>query len=273
MSANDKHSIDSQQVECLTIEEVTGRIESSGKGLSTTEVKKRLGEFGRNTLEEKKVSPLTRFLGYFWGPIPWMIEVAAIRSGVVRHWDDFVIILVLLVFNAVVGFWQEFKAANALEALRHQLALRARTLRNAQWQEIDTAELVPGDVFRLRLDDIIPADAKLMECDYLSVDQSALTGESLPVDKNTGEIAYSGSVAKQGEMIALVTATGGDTFFGRTARLVQRAGAPSHFQKAVLAIGDYLIYLSLGLVAILIIVQLFRGAPLLELAQFALILT
>jgi H+-transporting ATPase len=273
MSANDKHSIDSQQVESLTIEEVTRRLESSDKGLSTTEAEKRLGEFGRNTLEEKKVSPLTRFLGYFWGPIPWMIEVAAILSGVVRHWDDFVIILVLLVFNAVVGFWQEFKAANALEALKHQLALRARVLRDGQWQEIDAAELVPGDVIRLRLGDIIPADAKLMEGDYLSVDQSALTGESLPVDKKTGEIAYSGSVAKQGEMVALVTATGGDTFFGRTARLVQRAGAPSHFQKAVLAIGDYLIYLSLGLVAILIIVQLFRGAPLLELAQFALILT
>jgi H+-transporting ATPase len=266
-------SIDSPQVESLTVEEVNRRLESSDKGLSTTEAEKRLGEFGRNTLEEKKVSPLTRFLGYFWGPVPWMIEVAAILSGVVRHWDDFVIILVLLVFNAVVGFWQEFKAANALEALKHQLALRARTLRNGQWQEIDAAELVPGDVIRLRLGDIIPADAKLMEGDYLSVDQSALTGESLPVDQKAGEIAYSGSVAKQGEMIALVTATGGDIFFGRTARLAQRAGAPSHFQKAVLAIGDYLIYLSLGLVAILIIVQLFRGAPLLELAQFALILT
>ena len=266
-------SIDSQQVENLTIEEVTRQLGNSDRGLSTPEVEKRLGEFGRNSLEEKKVSPLTRFLGYFWGPIPWMIEVAAILSGVVRHWDDFVIILVLLVFNAVVGFWQEFKAANALEALKHQLALRARALRDGQWQEIDAAELVPGDVIRLRLGDIIPADAKLREGDYLSVDQSALTGESLPVDKKTGEIVYSGSVAKQGEMIALVTATGGDTFFGQTARLVQRAGAPSHFQKAVLAIGDYLIYLSLGLVAILIIVQLFRGAPLLELAQFALILT
>jgi len=132
---------------------------------------------------------------------------------------------------------------------------------------------VPGDVIRLRLGDIIPADAKLIEGDYLSVDQSALTGESLPVDKKAGEIAYSGSVAKQGEMVALVTATGSDTYFGRTAKLVEGAGAPSHFQKAVLAIGDYLIYLSLGLVAILIIVQLHRGTPLLELAQFALILT
>ena len=266
-------SIDSQQVESLTLEEATRQLESSDQGLSTAEAQQRLAQFGRNALEEKKVSPLTRFLGYFWGPIPWMIEVAAVLSALVRHWDDFTIILALLVFNAAIGFWQEFKAANALEALKNQLALKARVLRDGQWREIDAAELVPGDVIRLRLGDIIPADAKLIEGDYLAIDQSALTGESLPVNKKLGEIAYSGSITKQGEMVALVTATGGDTFFGRTARLVEDAGAVSHFQKAVLAIGDYLIYLSLALVAVLIIVQIFRHAPLLDLVQFALILT
>lgn len=157
-----------------------------------------------------------------------------------------------------IGFWQEFKAANALEALKSQLALKARVLRDFRWEEIDAAGLVPGDVVRLRLGDILPADVKLLEGDYLSVDQSALTGESLPVDK--GEVTYSGSVANKGEMIALVTATGGDTFFGRTAKLVEGAGAVSHFQKAVLAIGDYLIYLSLALVTVLLIVQMFRHA-------------
>ena len=202
-----------------------------------------------------------------------MIEVAAVLWILVRHWDDFTIILALLVFNAVIGFWQEFKAANALEQLKQQLALKARVLRDGQWRDGDAAELVPGDVIRLRLGDIIPADAKLIEGEYLAIDQSALTGESLPVNKKPGEVAYSGSIAKQGEMVALVTATGGETFFGRTARLVESAGAVSHFQKAVLAIGDYLIYLSLALVAILIVVQLFRHAPLLDLVQFALILT
>jgi H+-transporting ATPase len=266
-------SIDSQQVESLTIEEVTRQLESSEHGLSAAEAQRRLSQFGRNALVEKKVSPLALFLGYFWGPIPWMIEVAAVLSALVRHWDDFTIILALLVFNAVIGFWQEFKAANALEALKHQLALKARVLRDRQWREIDAAELVPGDVIRLRLGDIIPADAKLIEGDYLAIDQSALTGESLPVNKKPGEVAYSGSIAKQGEMVALVTATGGNTFFGRTARLVADAGAVSHFQKAVLTISDYLIYLSLALVAVLIVVQLFRHAPLLDLVQFALILT
>ncbi|MCG6886424.1 MAG: plasma-membrane proton-efflux P-type ATPase [Proteobacteria bacterium] len=266
-------SIDSQHVEDLSVEEVTRQLESSDRGLSTAEAQQRLAQFGRNALEEKKVNPLVRFLSYFWGPIPWMIEVAAILSALDRRWDDFIIILALLIFNAGIGFWQEFKAANALEALKKQLALKARVLRDGHWSEIDATELVPGDVIRLRLGDIIPADAKLIEGAYLAIDQSALTGESLPVNKEPGKVAYSGSIAKQGEMVALVTATGSDTYFGRTARLVAEAGAVSHFQKAVLAIGDYLIYLSLTLVAILMIVQLFRHAPLLNLVQFALILT
>ena len=256
-----------------SIEELFAHLASSPKGLSTAEAESRLAQFGPNALEERKVNPLLKFLGYFWGPIPWMIEIAAILSAIVRHWDDLIIISVLLFFNALVGFWQEYKAANALEALKKNLAIRARVLRDGEWQEVPAGELVPGDVIRLRLGDIIPADVKLFEGDFLSVDQSALTGESLPVNKKAGDIAYSGSVARQGEMVALATGTGTNTFFGRTAQLVQTAGAVSHFQRAVLQIGDYLIYLSLGLVAILILVQLERGAHLLTLIQFALILT
>jgi H+-transporting ATPase len=245
---------------------------SAEAGLSSAEAAKRLETHGYNELSEQKVNPLVKFLGYFWGPIPWMIEVAAILSLVVRHWADFVIIVVLLLFNAVVGFWQEHKAANALEALKGQLALQARARRDGAWRQIPARELVPGDVVRLRLGDIIPADVILFDGDYLSVDQSALTGESLPVNKKVGETAYSGSVARQGEMVAVVTATGADTYFGRTAKLVESAGAVSHFQRAVLTIGDYLIYLSLGLVGVLVVAQIVRHAPLLELAQFALIL-
>lgn len=254
-------------------EELWSTLSTSPRGLSSEEARSRLAQFGANALEEKKVNPILKFLSYFWGPIPWMIEIAAVLSAIVQHWDDLTIILILLAFNAIVGFWQEYKAANALEALKKQLALMARTLRDGQWQEIPADQLVPGDIIRLRLGDIIPGDVKLYEGDFLSVDQSALTGESLPVSKKAGDIAYSGSVAKQGEMVALVTGTGANTFFGRTAKLVQEAGAASHFQKAVLQIGDYLIYLSLGLVAVLILVQLERGDPLLKLIQFALILT
>lgn len=265
--------IPSEAAQQQSIETLYALLSASAKGLSVDEARRRLAKFGPNALPEKKVNPIRKFFGYFWGPIPWMIEIAALLSAIVRHWDDLIIILVLLLFNALVGFWQEYKAANALEALKKQLALKARALRDGQWMDISAHQLVPGDVVRLRLGDIIPADVKLIEGDFLSVDQSTLTGESLPVSRRIGDIAYSGSVAKQGEMVALVTGTGGDTYFGRTAKLVQAAGAVSHFQKAVLQIGDYLIYLSLGLVAVLILVQLERGDHVLTLVQFALILT
>jgi H+-transporting ATPase len=229
-------------------------------------------KYGPNTLEEKKFSPILKFLSYLWGPIPWMIEVAAMLSAIVQHWVDLIIIVILLLFNAIVGFWQEYQAANAVDALKKQLALNARAKRDGKWIEVDTSQLVPGDLIRLRLGDIIPADVKLVEGDYLSVDQSALTGESLPVEKKSGDAAYSSSVVQQGEMVALVAATGSETFFRKTARLVSSAKSVSHFQKAVLTIGDYLIYLSLFLAAILMLVMIFRGAGIFTLVQFALIL-
>ena len=251
----------------------TAVVADEARGLSSAEAQRLLQQYGPNALAERTTNPVLKLLSYFWGPIPWMIEAAAILSAFARHWDDFAIILALLVFNAAVGFWQEFKAANALDALKRQLALKARVLRDGEWREIAATALVPGDVIRLRLGDIIPADAKLLSGDYLSVDQSALTGESLPVEKRAGDTVYSGSVARQGEMVAAVTATGTGTYFGRTATLVARAGAESHFQKAVLTIGDYLIYVSLALVVLLVVVQIHRHAPWLELVQFALILT
>ncbi len=247
--------------------------ETTMQGLSSAQVEERIKQYGLNELQEKKTSPLLRLLGYFWGPIPWMIEIAAILSGVVQHWADFWIIVALLIFNAGVGFWQEFTAGNAVEALKKQLAMRARVLRDGIWQEIDARQLVPGDIIRVRLGDVIPADVKLVEGDYLSVDQSALTGESLPVTKRMGEDAFSGTIVKQGEVVAEVTATGRETKFGQTASLVEQAKTVSHFQKAVLTIGDYLIYVSLALVIMLVLYQLHRHAPWLELVQFALILT
>jgi len=268
-----KKTMAPEEVKKTPVPELMKFLASSEKGLSGSQVKERLEQYGYNEIAEKKANPFLKLLGYFWGPIPWMIEVAATLSLVVRHWADFIIIAVLLVFNAVVGFWQEYKAGNAVEALKKQLALKARALRDGKWQEVDAKEIVPGDVIRLRLGDVIPADVKLIEGDYLSVDQSGLTGESLPVNKKTGDIIYAGSVAKQGEMVAMVTGTGENTYFGRTAKLVETAGAVSHFQKAVLHIGDYLIYLSLALVSVLILVELARGTPVLDLIQFALILT
>jgi H+-transporting ATPase len=256
-----------------TVEQVFHDLDTAARGLTSEQAAQRLAQYGYNEITEKKANPLLKFFGYFWGPIPWMIEVAGALSAVLRHWADLIIIVVLLVFNGVLGFWEEYQAGNAIEQLKRNLALKARVLRDGKWSEVDARVLVPGDVVRLRLGDVIPADVKLFEGDYLSVDQSALTGESLPVDKKAGDAAYSGSVAKQGEMVGVVTATGMNTYFGRTARLVGAAHAVSHFQRAVLTIGDYLIYISLALVGVLMIVELDRGRPAIQLVQFALILT
>jgi H+-transporting ATPase len=256
----------------VSVDDLLANLNTSRDGLSEEEAARRLASHGPNTIAEHRTSPLLEFLGYFWGPIPWMIEIAAVLSAIVQHWPDFGIILVMLVFNAAVGFWQEHEAANAVDALKRQLALTSQVRRAGKWRAMDAAQLVPGDVVRLRLGDIIPADVTLLEGDYLSVDQSALTGESLPVSKSIGDGAYSGSITREGEMIAVVTATGADTFFGKTAALVDTAKQASHFQAAVLRIGDFLIYISIGLAAALLLVQLLRGASVLSLIQFTLIL-
>ena len=257
----------------VPLSEWEARLRTSPEGLTREDAQARLTRYGPNQIPEAKRSALRQFLSYFWGPIPWMIEAAAVLSVLDERWPDFVIVLALLVFNATVGFWQDHQAANALATLKKQLALRARVRRGGTWTVLDAKDLVPGDAIRIRLGDIVPADGVLFEGEYLTVDQSALTGESLPVDKKPGDAVYSGSIARQGEMIAFVVATGMNTFFGKTAELVSTARPVSHFQKAVLSIGKYLILLSVVLAAILTIVELLRAAPVLELLQFALILT
>jgi H+-transporting ATPase len=256
-----------------SIVDVFQRLSSNEKGLSASEAQERLQQYGYNEIAEKKINPLLKLLSYFWGPIPWMIEVAAILSAVVHHWEDFWIIFALLMLNAAVGFWQEHKADNAIEALKQRLALRARVLRDGKWTEVEARYLVPGDMVRVRLGVIVPADLKLTQGDYLLADESALTGESLPVEKHISDVAYSGSIARQGEMNGLVVATGMNTYFGRTAKLVEEAETRSHFQKAVIKIGDYLIVLALTLVVLIFLVALFRHESMLETLQFALILT
>ena len=202
-----------------------------------------------------------------------MIEIAVILSGVVGHWPDFFIILLLLVANAVVGFWEEKEASNAIEALKAKLAVKARVKRDGKWINPPARELVPGDVIRMRLGDIVPADARLLDGDPVELDQSTLTGESLPAERKSGDAVFSGSIIHQGEAGAMVYATGEKTYFGKTAQLVQEANTASHFQKAVLKIGNYLIILAVALVAVIIGFAIYRGDKILETLQFALVLT
>jgi H+-transporting ATPase len=202
-----------------------------------------------------------------------MIEIAVVLSGVVRHWPDFFIILLLLIANATIGFWEEHQAGDAIAALKAKLAIKARVKRDGKWITPSARDLVPGDVIRLRLGDIVPADARLLEGDEVSVDQSALTGESLPATRKSGDAVFSGSIIRRGEVGALVYATGTNTYFGKTAELVETAVTVSHFQKAVLRIGNYLIMLAVVLVAVIIGFGLYRGDPILTTLQFALVLT
>lgn len=243
------------------------------EGLSQREAERRLAKFGENVLMEHRTGVFERIARFFWGPIPWMIEAAAILSAVLQHWDDLAIILTMLLINAGVGFWQEFKADNAIALLKQKLAPAARVRRDGKWQDVEARLLVPGDLVRVKLGNIVPADVKLTAGDYLSVDQAALTGESLPVDKKIGDDIYSGSIAKQGEMSGIVTATGMQTYFGKTAGLVQKAQSVSHFQRAVLRIGNFLILTTVGLVVLIALVALLRHDALLVTIQFALILT
>jgi H+-transporting ATPase len=256
----------------MPMPEVEKRLESSAKGLSQAEAQKRLTQYGPNEIKEKKDNLFLKFLSYFWGPIPWMIEGAVILSGVVRHWLDFFIILFLLFSNAVIAFWEEHQAGNEIAALRAKLATTARALRDRKWATPKVAELVPGDVIRLLLGDIVPADARLLTGDPVQVDQSALTGESLPATRKPGEAVFSGSIIKRGEIDAMVYATGTNTYFGKTAELVQDAHTVSHFQRAVLKIGNYLIVLAVALVAVIVTTALFRHDPILSTMEFALVL-
>ncbi len=262
-----------EELKTLPMPELEKRLASSPNGLTEGEAAKRLTQYGPNEIIEKKTNALLKFLTYFWGPIPWMIEVAVILSGAVQHWPDFFIILLLLCANAVVGFWEERQAGDAIASLKAKLAIKARVKRDGKWVNPAARELVPGDVIRLRLGDIVPADARLLAGDAVEVDQSALTGESLPATRKSDEAVFSGSIIRRGEIDALVYATGANTYFGKTAELVQTAHTVSHFQRAVLKIGNYLIILAVALVALIIAFAIYRGDPILATLQFALVLT
>jgi H+-transporting ATPase len=268
----DAKSASKDNLKSIPMPELQKKLGTTTDGLTEAEAQKRLTQYGPNEIAEKKTNEFLKFLSYFWGPIPWMIEGAVILSGIVRHWLDFFIILLLLASNAMVGLWEEHQAGNAIAALKAKLAINARAKRDGKWTTPKASELVPGDVIRLRLGDIVPADARLLAGDPVEVDQSALTGESLPVTVKPGGAVFSGSIVRQGEIDAVVYATGTNTYFGKTAQLVQEAHTVSHFQRAVLKIGDYLIVLAVALVALILVVALFRGDKVLTTLEFCLVL-
>ncbi|KAG2301197.1 hypothetical protein Bca52824_029848 [Brassica carinata] len=235
-------------LENVPIEEVFESLRCSREGLTTAAADERLALFGHNKLEEKKESKFLKFLGFMWNPLSWVMEAAAIMAialanggGKPPDWQDFVGIITLLVINSTISFIEENNAGNAAAALMARLAPKAKVLRDGRWGEQDAAILVPGDIISIKLGDIVPADARLLEGDPLKIDQSSLTGESLPVTKGPGDGVYSGSTCKQGELEAVVIATGVHTFFGKAAHLVDTTNQVGHFQQVLTAIGNFCI--------------------------------
>ncbi|XP_073149807.1 plasma membrane ATPase 4-like isoform X2 [Henckelia pumila] len=256
-------------LEKVPIEEVFEQLKCTREGLSSEEGATRLQIFGPNKLEEKKESKILKFLGFMWNPLSWVMEAAAIMAialanggGKPPDWQDFVGIVCLLVINSTISFIEENNAGNAAAALMAGLAPKTKVLRDGQWSEQEAAILVPGDIVSIKLGDIVPADARLLEGDPLKIDQSALTGESLPVTKNPYDEVFSGSTCKQGEIEAVVIATGVHTFFGKAAHLVDSTNQVGHFQKVLTAIGNFCICsIAIGMLAELIVMYPIQHRP------------
>ncbi|KAK4791450.1 hypothetical protein SAY86_031863 [Trapa natans] len=235
-------------LERLPLEEVFEQLRTTPEGLSSENAEARLAIFGPNKLEEKPENKFLKFLGFMWNPLSWVMEAAAVMAialanggGEGPDWQDFVGIICLLLINSTISFIEENNAGNAAAALMARLAPKTKVLRDGHWQEKDAAILVPGDIISIKLGDIIPADARLLEGDPLKIDQSVLTGESLPVTKRTGDEVFSGSTCKHGEIEAVVIATGLNTFFGKAAHLVDSTEVVGHFQKVLTSIGNFCI--------------------------------
>src|SRR5579862_4726993 len=240
-------------------------------GLAHTEVDGRRKESGYNEVAETKGRPVLKFLRKFWGISAWMLELIMVLSAVLGKYSDLVVVSALLVINAVLSFVQEHRAAGVVEALRKRLQVNARVRRDSNWQVIPARELVPGDIVRVRPGDIIPADVKLLT-GGLSVDQSALTGESKDADKKLGEVLSSGSVVRRGEGNGVVMLIGAKTYFGRTTQLVQEARPKLHIEAVVAKVVRWLFVIVGALLGMVIVLSLIRGSPLLEMASLMLVL-
>ncbi|OAV99423.1 H+-transporting ATPase [Puccinia triticina 1-1 BBBD Race 1] len=257
----DREKVDLEQVE---LEDVWQLLQTSENGLDAAEVERRRAIFGPNRLEEKSVNPFLQFLSFMWNPLSWVMEGAAVVSIALSNgenrppdWQDFVGIMALLLINSGIGYYEERSAGNAVKALMDSLAPKAKARRNGSWSEIDSADLVPGDIVAFKIGDVVPGDCRLYDAINVSIDQAALTGESLPISKSVGDQCFSGSICKQGEAEGIVSATGANTFFGRAATLVGAENDSTGHMQAVLAkIGGFCL-VSIGIAIALELIVLY----------------
>ncbi|HQT95654.1 MAG TPA: HAD-IC family P-type ATPase, partial [Thermoanaerobaculaceae bacterium] len=240
-------------------------------GLTGSEVEVRRKEHGYNEVAKTKIHPVLRFLKKFWGLSAWMLELIMVLSAVLGKYSDLAMVSALLVVNAILSFMQERRAAGVVEALRKRLQVSARVRRDSNWGVIPSRELVPGDIVRVRPGDIIPADVKLLT-GALSVDQSALTGESKDADIAPGGVLSSGSVVRRGEGNGVVMLTGAKTYFGRTTELVQGAHPKLQIEAVVAKVVRWLLVIVGALLCVVVVLSLVRGVPIAEMAPLILVL-
>lgn len=240
-------------------------------GLTSVEVDVRRKEHGYNEVALQKDHPIRQFLGKFWGVSAWMLELIIILSAVLGNYSDLVVVSALLVINAVLGFVQEHRAAGVVAALRKRLQVNARVRRDSNWRVIPARELVPGDIVRVRPGDIVPADVKLL-VGAMTIDQSALTGESKDAGKVPGEVLSSGAVVRRGEGNGVVMLTGAKTYFGRTTQLVQEARPKLHIEVVVAKVVRWLFVIVGALLGVVLVLSLIRGVPLIEMVPILLVL-
>jgi H+-transporting ATPase len=235
----------------ISSEEFLKILETSKDGLSESEARKRLEIFGYNEIAEKKKNPFLTFLLRYWGPMPWLLELAMGLSFLLSHYLEGIIIFVLLTVNAVIGHVHSRGSQKAVELLKKRLAIKAKVLRDGKWVMKESKEIVPGDIIAVGLGDIVPADAKIISGE-LSIDQSALTGESLPVETHQEDIIYSSSVVRRGEARCGVVNTGANTYFGKTAELVKTAKPKSHQEEVIMTMVRYMMYLAIAALVLIL---------------------
>ena len=240
-------------------------------GLSSEEARRRAEVYGPNAVSEEKRNALLLFLRKFWGLTPWMLELTAILTWFLGNTVDTAIVLSLLLLNGVLGFFQETRANQAITFLRRQLQVNARVKRDGTWSVVAARDLVPGDLVRLRTGDFVPADVRLHE-GSIEVDQSALTGESMAVERNAGETVPSGSTVTRGEASGIVSATGARTYFGRTVELVQIARPRLHMEEVISRVVQWLLLMVGTLVGLALLFTAARGSDLLRILPLAVVL-
>lgn len=260
------------QVENFSLAQLFDQLNTNQSlGLSSDEALLRTKQFGFNEIPDKKKNSVLIFLKKFWSPSAWMIETIAMISLAIHKRSDFYVAVTLLLINALIGFFQESRAEKVVKMLQSKLQIQVRVLRDKKWIDLASRHLVPGDIVRLRMGDIVPADLKIIS-GVITVDQSSLTGESAELSRKEGDVIFSASIVRQGEFLGLVVLTGGKTFYGRTIELVQKSRPKLHMEEVVSKLVKWL-FAVVGIVVVLVIViGHIRGTSMTEVLPLSLVL-